>query len=177
MEAGRKKGTGCGHTSCLGKYLRVCGSEWSVKAKSITSLPITQNNDKIFAYPGVDLPSGKVPLNAPARMKGCGSGGRVCMAWEWLVTNGARRAGRPKHISSSSPPSLPKSLSFSPTAICGIPSTSMPLSAHLVFIPLSTQLFPLSCLDHCVQTGGVCLGHWWHSAIRKLDCELLLWVS
>lgn len=148
VEAGRKKGTGCGHTSCLGKYQRVCGSEWGVKANSIPSLPITQNNDKIFAYPGVDLPSGKAPLNAAARMKGCGSGGRVCMAGEWLVVNGARRAGRP-------PPSLPKSLSFSPTAICGIPSTSMPLSAHLVLIPLSTQLSPLSCLDHCVQTGGV----------------------
>lgn len=41
VEAGRKKGTGCGHTSCLGKYQRVCGSEWGVKANSITSLPIT----------------------------------------------------------------------------------------------------------------------------------------
>lgn len=80
------------------------------------------HNDKIFAYPGVDLPSGKAPLNAAARMKGCGSGGRVCMAGEWLVVNGARRAGRPEHISSSSPPSLQKASHSLP-----LPSAAFPL--------------------------------------------------
>lgn len=76
---------------------------------------------------------------------------------KWLVVSDARQAVRPEHISSSSPPSLPKILSLSPTAICGIP---LPACHSLPILSLSPfqPSFPSSCLDHCVQTGGVFQG-------------------